>query len=239
MIFTIAALLLAVIGQKVVQARKQRQLKSLAESFGGEPYHELYFEGGGKRTIRQPNMNFSPEMPGPDWLRKRIGDEYFVEITEVLFDKGSHRILDDAAFKEYCDTIRTNNLPFPQGVVFGDLPVSDSSLAELISFESVTSLHVYDCPNITNDGLRSIARLPKIHYLDLSGTSIDNGGLDQLSGLTELRELSLRRTGVSDAGLIHLNGLHNLEYLSLSGTSVSVAGVKKLEEQLPDCVITY
>jgi hypothetical protein len=238
-LFTIAGVFLAVVGQKVVQARKQRQLNTLAESFGGEPLHELNFVVGTERTIRSPNLNFSPTMPGPQWLRKRLGNEYFVETTEVLFDKDSHRVLDDAAFKEYCETIRANNLPFPQGLVLGSLPVTDKSLSELTSFPEVTSLHLHNCPGITNRGLQSMGQLVKLRYLKLGGLSIDDDGLAWLSTLTDILELSISGTDITDAGLQHLEPLRNLEYLTLSRTSVSVEGIKRLERKLPDCQIVY
>ena len=80
----VLAVLFAVGGKRIVDARKQRQLITLIQSYGGENHHDLNFENGLERTIRFPNMEFSPTLPGPKWLRRRVGDEYFVNVAEAF-----------------------------------------------------------------------------------------------------------------------------------------------------------
>ena len=237
--FSLAAVLLAVVGSKIVQAEKQRQLKALAEKYGGEPYDESYFENGNERSIRFGSFAAPSTLPGPDWLRRRIGDEYFVEVVEVLFDPGSSRVLNDATFAEFCDAIRSQNLPRPKGLVFEDLPISDTSLAELAAFPNLTWLHLHSCPGVTDEGLKFVGELHHLRILNLHRCSITNRGVAELAQLYELRELSLAQTSVTDEGLQHLKGLKRLEYLSLSGTSVSSAGRKELKKHIPNCSITW
>lgn len=235
----ILAVLLAVGRKHAMDAYKQRQLITLIQSYGGENYHDLNFKGATERTIRFPNLDFSPTLPGPDWLRHRLGDEYFVSVAEAFFDKSSHRVLDDAMFMEFTDAIRSHNLPRPRGIVLSELPITDSTLKELATFSDLTSLHILNCPSVTDGGLHHVQTLKKVRRLDLQGSSITDQGLIYLSGLTELRELSLSRTSVSNAGLTHLEKLTNLEWLALSNTSVTSDGAKALKLHLPNCELSW
>lgn len=233
------AVLFAFVGRRIVDARKQRQLIGLIQSLGVENYHELNFKNVAERTIRFPNTDFSPQLPGSDWLRHWLGDEYFVSVSEAFFDKRSHRVLDDAMFLEFTGALRSRNLPRPTGLVFSELPFTDAALEELSAFPELTSLHIINCPGITDAGLKHIAVLTKLRRLDLRGSSISDQGLDQLANLKELRELSLKRTAVSDDGLVHLEELKNLQWLALSDTSVTSNGTNGLRKHLPNCEMSW
>jgi hypothetical protein len=236
---SIVAVLLAIFGKRIHNAHKQRQLITLIQSYGGENYHDLNFKNHLERTIRLPNMDFSPAVPGPEWLRRRVGDEYFVNVAEAFFDKPSHRVLDDAMFQEFAKHIRTHNLPRPRGLVFADLPITDATIRELSTFPNLTSLHILNCPNVTDAGLEHIGSLTKLRRLDLRGASITDRGISRLTNLRDLRELSLKGTAVTDRGLLYLTDLSNLEWLALSDTQVTSDGAKTLKEDLPDCVISW
>ena len=235
----VAAIVLALGGKRVLDARNQRQLITLIQSYGGENHHDLNFKNGSERTIRFPNMEFSPMLPGPKWLRKRLGDEYFVRVAEACFDKSSHRVLDDAMFHDFVDTIQSQNLPRPRGLVFSGLPITDAALNELSTFPDLTSLHIINCPNVTDSGLEHIASLKKLRRLNLRGTSITDRGLVQLSNLKELRELSLKKTLVTDNGVANLETLNNLEWLALGDTSVTIEVGKTLRQHLPKCEMSW
>lgn len=223
----------------MINARKQRQIVTLIQSYGGENHHDLNFKNGTERTIRFPNMEFSPTLPGPEWLRRRIGDEYFVNVAEAFFDKPSHRVLSDAMFHEFSGTIRSQNLPRPRGLVFADVRITDAALKELSTFPNLTSLHIINCPGVTDEGLKHLEPLTKLRRLDLRGSSITDQGLARLSNLKELRELSLLRTSVTDGGLVHLENLTNLEWLALSDTSVTNDGTRALRQRLPTCEMSW
>jgi hypothetical protein len=235
----ILAVLLAFGGKCVVDARKQRQLITLIQSYGGENHHNFNFTNGTERTIRFSNMEFSPALPGPEWLRHLLGEEYFVSVEEAFFDQASHRVLDDLMFSEFTDGLRLHGLPRPCGLVFSELPITDGTLAHVEEFPDLTSLHILNCPSVTDAGLQSLKRLAKLRRLDLRGTSITDQGLPNISTLTELRELALSHTSVSDNGLTHLERLKNLEWLALSNTAVTSDGVKRLKQHLPKCQISW
>jgi hypothetical protein len=79
--------------------------------------------------------------------------------------------------------------------------------------------------------------------VDLVGTQLadsDLGPLTQkhLRWLPRLARLDLDATYVTDAGLEHVRRLSHLRALGLCGTEVTEAGVKKLQQALPNCMIT-
>jgi len=64
-------------------------------------------------------------------------------------------------------------------------------------------------------------------------------GLKHLAHLTNLEYLDLNGTQVSDEGLKHLIGLIRIEWLNLENTQVSDEGVARLRLALPHCEITF
>ena len=56
---TLVAILLALCGKPILDARKQRQLIALIQSYGGENHHDLNFRNGNERTIRFSNISSS------------------------------------------------------------------------------------------------------------------------------------------------------------------------------------
>jgi Leucine-rich repeat (LRR) protein len=239
LLFAVLALLLVFGGKWVRDAHNQRQLIALIQGYGGENHHNLNFKGEPERNIRFSNLEFSPELPGPTWMRRWLGDEYFVTVEEAFFDKASHRVLDDAMFAEFANALRQQHLPRPTGLEFSELPITDATIVKLAEFPELRSLHIVYCKGLTDGGLETVGLLTNLRRLDLRGTGITDRGLAYLSGLVELRELSLSHTAISDSGLSDLEALTNLEYLRLSDTAVSADGRKSLQRQLPKCQITW
>lgn len=64
-------------------------------------------------------------------------------------------------------------------------------------------------PSITDDGLLHLAKLPRLHALDLRGTAVTDQGLARLKGL-KLRWLNVQQTGVRDISSIK-NAFPNCE----------------------------
>jgi internalin A len=81
---------------------------------------------------------------------------------------------------------------------------------------------------VTDAGLKELAALKRLLYLNLEKTSVTDAGLKQLTPLKELRTLYLAETKVTDAGLKELTAFTKLQNLGLGGTRVTDAGVKQL-----------
>ena len=101
-------------------------------------------------------------------------------------------------------------------LVFVGAAVSDASLAQLAdSLPGLEVLGVAGCENVTDKGVRHIARLGSLQVVDLGGIR------------------------VTDAGVRHLHPLKTLRSINITGTDVSADGLVRLQEALPSCRITW
>lgn len=96
-----------------------------------------------------------------------------------------------------------------------------------------------DSTKLTDAELKHLKGLTNLRSLRLSRTQVTDAGLEHLKGMTELSSLYLYETVVSDAGLENLKGLTKLKFLMLKRTNVTDAGAKKLQQALPDCLISH
>ncbi len=87
------------------------------------------------------------------------------------------------------------------------------------------------------EGQLTEADLAKVTELSLGGTQITDAGLKEVAKLQKLKELYLNGTQITDAGLKDLAKLQKLEELYLLGTRVTKAGVAELKKALPSCEI--
>jgi len=77
---------------------------------------------------------------------------------------------------------------------------------------------------VTDAGLRSLGRLPKLRVLRLDHTTITDDGVAHFADLRNLEELDLSNTGITDAGMVTLGRLPRLTSLSLRDTAITQAG---------------
>jgi hypothetical protein len=78
-------------------------------------------------------------------------------------------------------------------------------------------------PNVTDAGLKELARFQNLDRLDLRRTQVTGVGLKELVGLTKLDHLNLPGQ-VTDAGLKELACLKNLTMLGFGGQHVTNVG---------------
>lgn len=81
--------------------------------------------------------------------------------------------------------------------------------------------------DVTDDGLRSIRKLP-LKELDLRATRVGDAGVAHLRDMKTLEKLDLLQTRVTDAGMVHLARLTRLKELSLISTRIGDEGLKHL-----------
>jgi hypothetical protein len=97
--------------------------------------------------------------------------------------------------------------------------MTDAMIQDISRFEHITALKLGGSRHLTDAGLSHVARLSRLRYLDLSGTSITDQGLDVLRALPELATVSLAWTNVTDVGVANLSGCERLSNVNLQGTS--------------------
>ena len=142
--------------------------------------------------------------------------------------------------------------------------LSGAGLAHLKGLTELTRLELGHCREL-HQGLENLINLPRLSYLDLTGTGLSNGelahvaripklyglslaecpeiddvGIAHLAGASKLDQLWLSGCGrVTDGSIEHLSRLTSLKSLKLDRTQVTPAGIAELRKRLPSCKIEH
>jgi len=105
-------------------------------------------------------------------------------------------------------------------LTFGDHLITDAGLKHLANLKKLTYLNV--CwpdkkrgGTISDKGLEEIAKVSSLETLDLRATQITDAGLSKLQGLSKLKELKLGNTAITDQGLANLQSIKSLTKVNL------------------------
>jgi hypothetical protein len=106
--------------------------------------------------------------------------------------------------------------------------MTDALLERLSRLDHITVLDLEGSKGLTDEGLRHLARLPRLRHLNLTGCGLTDRGLDVLRRLPELASISLAWTRITDAGAVTLSACANLESVDLSGTQTGDGAIRAL-----------
>lgn len=107
--------------------------------------------------------------------------------------------------------------------------MTDEVLKRVAELDLVTLLDLSDAVRVTDEGLRHLAKMPRLEVLNLTGCDITDHGLAVLRVLPVLREFYLlHHHGISDAGLVNLASCEQLERVDLLGSNVGDGAVRAL-----------
>ena len=173
------------------QVRGERQAVQAVVAAGGTVAFDYHFERNSKEA--QP--------PGPEWLRRLIGDELFRTPRHV-------EIRGDGITDAFLDR-HLAGLTGTQVLLVDSPHVGDIPLAEVSELDSVYIL-VLRCPRITDAGLEDVAAMRQLTALELDCSKVTDAGIQQLSSLTELKRLRLISTRVTAEGIRSLAPLTEL-----------------------------
>lgn len=126
----------------------------------------------------------------------------------------------------------------PTGIQLFQRGVTDHEMEFFQQFREFESISVGGCSGVTDSGLRSIAHLRKLTFLDLQDTSVTDAGLVHLEGLVNLRYLDLNWLPITDAGIRHLEGLAKLKKLVVNEDGFSNEAYERLMSAIPGLEIT-
>ena len=104
----------------------------------------------------------------------------------------------------------------------------------------LTSLNLIRCKNITNAGLQAIPEnCPNLTTLNLSYTNITDAGLKEIAKLKQLTTLDLANSHITDAGIRAIpENCPKLTYLDLRYCEmITDEGLTQLRTALPHCNI--
>ncbi len=81
---------------------------------------------------------------------------------------------------------------------------------------------------VTDDGLKHLAALQDLEWLDVAYTAVGDAGLAHVKAAAGLNHLIAEHTRLTDAALETIAGFRNLEILDLTGTQITDEGLKHL-----------
>ena len=99
--------------------------------------------------------------------------------------------------------------------------MTGAGIAHLAKLENLSRLNLRDT-SLDDEGLKTIAALPKLDWLDISECRLASPeGIAQLGTATTLTYLDLWETKANDESLAALAGLTNLKVLNLKATAIT------------------
>jgi len=189
------------------------------------------------------------EPPGPAWLRRVLGDEFFATVIGAtvttsadmknVWELSTLRSLGvftvpitdiDLEGIEELSQLKSLDLCFTN--------ITDAGLKHLKSLSQLEDLKLSNT-RVTGSGLKELNGLSHLNALNLNETQITDAALESLAGLSQLEDLTLSGTKITDAGLVHVKRLAKLQFLWLHGSKVTDAGVKGFETAVPGCNINH
>lgn len=111
-------------------------------------------------------------------------------------------------------------------IFLGDTEITNTGVGHLKQVRNLRTLMVPGT-KVSDDGVREIARIDSLTYLDLSTTPITDTSLEHLQQLPSLQWLNVIGTSISDEGLKHLAVHRSLHSLLATGCDqITDAGLK-------------
>ena len=106
--------------------------------------------------------------------------------------------------------------------------ITDEGLKEVAKLQNLGSLYLRDT-QITGASLKELTKLQKFYSLGLTATQITDAGLVEVAKLQNLISLYLvKSTQFTDAGLVEVAKLQKLTSLGLDETKITDAGLKEV-----------
>lgn len=165
--------------------------------------------------------------PGPTWLRKLIGDEYFRRVRGIHLNVNHANVLENVRLSGFCDledfqvgfhpalSASPNWCPFVYPRSFAGLGthkivppplIHDKELAELSRLLKLKTLILYNA-DITDDALAHLQKLPRLEDLRIESPNITDAGVDHLAKLKNLRTLALYEHRLTKQGVNRAQGV--------------------------------
>jgi hypothetical protein len=111
--------------------------------------------------------------------------------------------------------------------------MTDAVLARIAELDHVNRLSLGGSRQLTDDGLRHLARMPQLQHLDLSeypGGKLTDRGIEVLRHLPNLRIFEMTwQSGITDEGVANLRFCHQLERVNLMGSPTGDGAIAALQ----------
>ena len=181
------------LGWRVDKARRQRHAIAQVDKYNGYVRFDYEYVNGKEIAHAEPKA--------PKWLRRRVGDEYFREVSRVVY---VDQPLSDATLLPLTDLSEIEELCFLSRIAHRLAPVDPPPGLE----------------QLTESGLARLEGLTRLRRLEIKGKDLTGSMLRHLNHSTQLEELKIFegdqvKGGISDEGMPPLGAMHRLRVLSL------------------------
>jgi Leucine-rich repeat (LRR) protein len=237
--FVVVTALCIWLGIQVNAARRQREAVTAILKIGGEVLFDYQSvpPPPGEDVDLAVDLHAAP--PGPEWLRSRIGDDYFRNVISVAI-KG--KIITESDLKQLSKLPKLKQVFINNTKIVPDgTPIVQSKATENegrdnpfgtppspSTVNSVAGSTVGR--RIRDDDLVAFESLNRLTALTINDAEIKGSGLKSVLNLSQLASLGLVNSRVEDAGLEQIGKMVNLKSLSLDGAKITDVGLKRLQE---------
>ncbi|HEY2882816.1 MAG TPA: leucine-rich repeat domain-containing protein [Pirellulales bacterium] len=162
---------------------------------------------------------FSGSLPGPTWLEKIFGREFFREVVgaSVKTDAALERLKDQTSLRR---------------LYANDSSLTDAGLKPLANFKRLEWLDLRDSPGITDAGMQNAAGLTHLQGLLLTRLNIGDAGLANFKDCKHLDNVDLGMTHVTGAGLASLANSIDMRTLNCWANPIDDAGFAHLKSMI-------
>ena len=124
-------------------------------------------------------------------------------------------------------------------ISFADRPIEDGDIALIYGYRNIEWLDL-SRTHITDNGLKSLRRLPKLRFVALEGTRMSDVGLLDLTRHDAVECLLVGDNNITDDGVVSaVERMPKLSVICISGTKVTEAGVNKLRASRAELAIDW
>lgn len=199
-------------------------------------YQHPEYEPGAKPSDRlSTSARMKAEPPGPKWLRRIVGDEYFRNIVYVSYygrlDHRSRPGLDMSTLGPGPDEEllrKLGSLGALKAIALNGSDMKGRALAHVGRQHDLENLLVYDCPNVTDESVAYLQDLRELKRVNIGGCPIGDRGVSYLAKLPQMEVIQVHGGSITDACFAHVRGLPKLDSLILENPSITDAGLAHL-----------
>lgn len=160
-VFAVMSVCLAIVSSR---ANRQRQAVEKIKAAGGIAVYDFECDEGFKRRTDDP------QPPGPEWLRRLIGIDYFATVTYVSFHEANDTSL---ALLTELPKLRALELT-------DDRNISDAGMWCLEDLPLLEALYIDGCAKVTDASVEHLRVLKNLRVLIALQTSISLDGMRKL-----------------------------------------------------------
>ena len=150
---------------------------------------------------------------------------------ETLFHvAGGSEVLRDVSFAHLTDAAAKELAKFPslQSINCQNSPITGEAIKSLATLRKLTTLHLSNCKNLTDDDFPPLAQLYHLRQISLDGTAAGDATVGALAESISLRDLRIGSENLTDRGLADICRMIPLNDLTIfaEATAVTDAGFR-------------